>query len=221
MLRINKNLFYKIFGDVKVFQKLIKNKYFYISILVFIGGIASNFLSQTYLNNFESVEGKFPPLYDLILNHIPYIPLGYIYDWCVFISIIIFIVYVVYTREYKKIPYFFMIFGIFMIFRSIFIVLTPLGNPINFNGTNSRFKGFSKYELGLYPSGHTASIVNYFLLSKYFFKVIFFGILVLVIISLFLTRAHYSIDVLSGIIFAYAIYSFGEKYLYKFKLGTD
>lgn len=208
-------IYYKIFGDTTEFFKLFKNKFFFISLIIFVGGVCLNFISQIYLFNLQTIEGKFPPLFDLIHNYIPYIPIGFIYDWGMLVSILIFIIYIIYSREYKKIPYFLMIFGFSMLLRSIFVVLTPLGNPENFNGTNSKFKGFSKYELGLYPSGHTATSFNNFLLSKGFFKIIFLILTFIIIISLLLTRGHYSIDIISGLIFAYAINCFGERYLSK------
>jgi hypothetical protein len=41
------------------------------------------------------------------------------------------------------------------------------------------------------------------------------------ILALFLAHGHYSIDILSGIFFAYAIRSFGEKHLAIFDLGNS
>jgi hypothetical protein len=45
--------------------------------------------------------------------------------------------------------------------------------------------------------------------------------LVTVIIALFLTHCHYSIDILSGIFFAYAIRAYGEKHFAMFDLGNN
>jgi hypothetical protein len=39
--------------------------------------------------------------------------------------------------------------------------------------------------------------------------------LLVTITSLFLSRGHYSIDILSGLLFSYAIKSFGDKHIYK------
>jgi hypothetical protein len=43
--------------------------------------------------------------------------------------------------------------------------------------------------------------------------------LIIVIIALFLAHGHYSIDILSGIFFAYAIRAYGEKHFTMFDLG--
>jgi hypothetical protein len=75
--------------------------------------------------------------------------------------------------------------------------------------------------VGVYPSGHAGSLFLFFLLvkDKWYKRIIFFC-LVMVIISLCLSRGHYSIDIFSGIIFAYAINAFGEKHLKMFDLGN-
>jgi hypothetical protein len=43
--------------------------------------------------------------------------------------------------------------------------------------------------------------------------------LAIIVFSLFLAHGHYSIDILSGLFFAYAIKAFGDKYLNVFDLG--
>jgi hypothetical protein len=45
--------------------------------------------------------------------------------------------------------------------------------------------------------------------------------LAVIILALFLAHGHYSIDIFSGFFFAYAIKSFGDKYLSVFDLGTE
>jgi membrane-associated phospholipid phosphatase len=109
--------------------------------------------------------------------------------------------------------------GLIEIVRGIFIVLTPLGNPPMFEGSDGPFNGFSKYELGVYPSGHVGSVFMFFLLvNEKIYRRIIFICLMIVIVALFLAHAHYSIDILSGLFFAYALYSIGQKYLTMFDL---
>lgn len=197
---------------------VIKSKYFYFGLVILILGICMNIFSQSYLHSFQSRGNNLPFLSDIVLDNIPYYDLSVVYDWLVFITFFIFVFYVIYNNKYKEIPYYLLLIGIFYFLRGIFVILTPFGNPLNFSGSKSIFNGFSKYELGLYPSGHTGMNILYLFLAKGKIKWIFGIGSVLIIISLLVTRAHYSIDILSGIIFAYAIYSFGEKYLSKFKI---
>jgi hypothetical protein len=90
-----------------------------------------------------------------------------------------------------------------------------------FNGSDTLFKGFSKYELGVYPSGHAGNVFLMFLLVKdKGYKWLIFICLFVVITALFLARGHYSIDILSGLFFSYAIKAFGEKHFSMFDLGN-
>jgi membrane-associated phospholipid phosphatase len=102
------------------------------------------------------------------------------------------------------------------------MVLTPFGNPPEFNGSDALFNGFSKYELGVYPSGHVGNSFLLLLLvndSKY--RKIMWIWLAVIITSLFLAHGHYSIDILSGIFFAYAIRAFGNRHFSMFNLGNS
>jgi membrane-associated phospholipid phosphatase len=161
------------------------------------------------------IEGKtLPVLSDLILDNLPYWDIDYLYDIFSLVSVVVFITYVIHRREYKKVPYFLILCGIFHLVRGVFIVLTPFGNPPMFDGTEGLFNGFSKYELGVYPSGHTGIAYMYFILAKdkKYRMILLFSVLV-IIAALFLSRGHYSIDVLSGVFFAFAIKAYGDKYL--------
>jgi membrane-associated phospholipid phosphatase len=111
--------------------------------------------------------------------------------------------------------------GLFYIVRGIFIVLTPFGNPPMFNGSDPLFHGFANYELGVYPSGHAGNVFLILLLVKdRSYKWIIGICLIIVICALFLAHGHYSIDILSGIFFSYAIRAYGEKHLAMFDLGS-
>jgi membrane-associated phospholipid phosphatase len=91
-----------------------------------------------------------------------------------------------------------------------------------FNGSDPLFHGFSNFELGVYPSGHAGNVFLLFLLVKdKSYKLLIFTCLVVVVAALFLARGHYSIDILSGLFFSYAIKAFGEKHLAMFDLGTN
>ena len=43
----------------------------------------------------------------------------------------------------------------------------------------------------------------------------------IIIVALFLSHGHYSIDILSGFLFAYAVRAFGDRYLTMFELGSS
>ena len=200
---------------------VVKSKYFYFGILAVIAGAGLNFASETYLHNYMSEGKTLPMLSDLVLDNLPYYNVSLIYDISCLIPILLVLIYFVHKKDYNRIPMFLLLTGIFYIVRGIFIVLTPFGNPPMFSGSDSIFNGFSKYELGVYPSGHAGNVFLMLLLVKdKTYKWLIFICLVFVISALFLARGHYSIDILSGLFFSYAIKAFGEKHFSMFDIGN-
>lgn len=208
-------------GFISSIKPVLKSKYLYIGILAMFCGAALNFASQTYLHNYLSSGKTLPMLSDLILDNLPVYDVALLYDIFCLIPLILILVYAVHKKEYKRIPFFFLMGGLFYIVRGIFIVLTPFGNPPLFEGSDPLFNGFAKYDIGVYPSGHAGNVFLLFLLVRdTLYKRMILVCLILVIVTLFLAHGHYSIDILSGIFFAYAIKSYGDKHLYMFDLGN-
>jgi len=205
---------------LRSFIPVLKSKYLYIGLLALVAGAALNFASQTYLHNYMSEGKTLPMLSDMILDNLPVIDVSLIYDlFCLVIFVVVF-AYLVHRNDFGRLPYILLLCGIFFIIRGIFIVLTPFGNPPEFNGSDPLFNGFSKYELGVYPSGHVGnSFLLLLLVNDKVYRYILGACLTIIIFSLFLAHGHYSIDILSGFFFAYAIKSFGDKYLKVFDLG--
>jgi PAP2 superfamily C-terminal len=203
------------------FIPVIKSKYFYFGILSIIAGAGLNFASETYLHNYMSEGKTLPMLSDLILDHLPFYNVSLIYDVFCLVPILLVLIYFVHKKDYNRIPFFLLLTGIFYIVRGVFIVLTPFGNPPMFNGSDPLFHGFSNFELGVYPSGHAGNVFLLFLLVKdKNYKWMILTCLVVVVAALFLARGHYSIDILSGLFFSYAIKAFGEKHFSMFELGN-
>jgi membrane-associated phospholipid phosphatase len=200
-------------------SRLSKSKYMYIALFSFITGAGLNIASQTYLHNYLSQGKTLPVLSDFILDKIPVMNVSLYYDIFALIPIILVIIYVIHKNEYNRVPFILMMSAIFYIVRGIFIILTPFGNPPMFGGSDPLFNGFSRFDLGVYPSGHAGNVFLLFLLvNERIYKWIILFCLFLVIITLFLSHGHYSIDIFSGLFFAYAICSFGEKKLMMFDL---
>ena len=207
----------KFFEFINGLLGLLKNKYFYIGLAAVIGGKQLNYYSQTCLHQYMQEGKTLPVLSDLILDNLPYWDIDYLYDIFMVVAFLFFIGNIIHKNEYNKVPYFLIVIGIFQLVRGVFIVLTPFGHPSLFDGTDSPFNAFSKYELGVYPSGHTGMAYMYYLLtgSKNYRMILLFCVLI-IIATLFLARGHYSIDILSGLFFAYAIKAFGDRYLQKY-----
>ena len=203
------------------FGPIFKSKFLYIALFSFLAGAALNIASQTYLHNYISEGKTLPMLSDLILDNLPVLNVSLYYDIFALIPIILVLVYIVHKKDFNRIPVFLLMSGLFYVVRGIFIVLTPFGNPPMFNGSDPLFNGFAKYDLGVYPSGHVGNVFLMFLLVKDGgYKWAIFICLILVMITLFLSHGHYSIDILSGLFFSYAIRAFGDKHLSMFDLDN-
>jgi hypothetical protein len=198
------------------FGFLLRSWQFYAGASALVFGMLLNFASQTYLHNYMQEGKTLPMLSDLILDNIPFVDVSLYYDLLSLTAFILMGTYILFRNRYRSLPFFLLLCGIFYITRGVFIVLTPFGNPPLFNGSGT-FNGFSKYELGVYPSGHVGSAFLFLLMIKdKLFKWLLSICLVLIIITLFLARGHYSIDIFSGLFFAYAIKAFGDKYFVNF-----
>ena len=90
-----------------------------------------------------------------------------------------------------------------------------------FHGSDPLFNGFSKFELGVYPSGHVGNAFLLLLMvNDKVYKWMLAFCLVVITVTLFISHSHYSIDILSGFFFVYAIKAFGDKYLRMFDIGA-
>jgi hypothetical protein len=202
--------------------QLFRSRYFYIGFFSVLAGIALNIASQTYLHNYMSEGKTLPMLSDLILDNLPVIDLSLVYDIVCLVPIFLMFIYIVHKIEYNRVPFILLMVGIFYLVRGVFIVLTPFGNPPMFGGSDPLFNGFSKYELGVYPSGHAGNLFMLFLLvNDSVYKKIILACLIIVIIALLLSHGHYSIDIFSGIFFSYAIRSYGIKHFRMFDLSKS
>jgi hypothetical protein len=200
---------------------LFTTRYLYIGLFALAAGAGLNFASEPYLHNYMSEGKTLPMLSDLILDNLPYIDVSFFYDIFCLVPIVLVFFYFFHKKDYNRIPLFLLLCGIFYIVRGVFIVLTPFGNPPMFNGSYPLFNGFSKYELGVYPSGHVGNVfLMYLLVKDQGYKRLILICLLIVIIALFLSRGHYSIDILSGLFFSYAIRAFGEKHFPMFDLNN-
>lgn len=198
---------------------LFSSAQFYIGLLSIVAGTLLNFASQTYLHNYMSEGKTLPMLSDMILDNLPVIDLSLIYDITCIVIFATVALYIVHRKDYNRLPFILLLCGIFFIVRGIFIVLTPFGNPPEFQGSDPLFNGFSKFELGVYPSGHVGNSFLLLLLVKdKAYKLFLTFCLFTIVFALFLSHGHYSIDILSGFFFAYAIKAFGDKYLTAFQI---
>lgn len=186
---------------MKFFQLLI------ISLIFLIIAMFLTFFSSKYIyENF----GEPPVVKDLLWEKLPYLPILWLSEIFLIFSVIYGVIWAIRINK-NLIPYTIILISIFHIIRAGLIVLTPLGFPYPYGGFIHK-KG-SIFLLGAFPSGHLS--VPYFI-SMVSEKKIFLILTILVGITLLLSRAHYSIDLIGTLLIAYPIYKFGEKYFKKY-----
>lgn len=196
-------------GGIRLIQ-FIKSKYFWIAVLVLNLGMVLNKQVSYVIHN--SFGDSLPVLWDVILNNIPFYKSAIVvYDLFSVLPLFLILIYA-YKKESNKLAYFILLVGLQHLIRGIFIGLTPFGNP---NGRMVGLFGGTMFRDGVYPSGHTGVAFLACLITKGWYKKIAYFFLGVEIISLLLGRGHYSIDILSAILFVYALYAFGERYLMK------
>lgn len=191
------------------FAYLFKNKYFWLATAFLLFSILTSLLAANYLEN--KYGNNLPILHDLILDNIPSLKIAWLYDLLAIFMYFILAIYA-FKNKVEDIPYFILLLGIFHFIRSIFIILTPLGVPNG--GGQGLLKDPTAFQ-GEYPSGHAADAFSIFLFTKGAFKKIALGVVILMTILLLFGKGHYSIDIFSAMIFSYAIYALGEKFIKK------
>ncbi len=138
---------------------------FYIGALMLALGIEVTFASQRYLHDYVTEVRTLPVLSDMILDNLPYLDISWLYDLFSLVAFFVFCAYTIHRRQFSRVPYALLLCGMFHLMRGVFIVLNPFGNPPMFHGTEGLFNGFSNFEFGVYPSGHTGINFLYFLLA--------------------------------------------------------
>lgn len=154
---------------------------------------------------------------DLILNNIPTYNLEFLFFWGLYAIIVAIILYGAFI-EPEMVPFGLKTFGILIIVRAGFIVLTYIGPPQGFYfadgevGANSLLKGMF-FTNDLFFSGHTSLPFLAYLVYR---KRIWFRILMMIGaltmgVTVLLMHIHYSIDVFAAFFITHGIYAFSNK----------
>lgn len=177
------------------------------------------FIITAFLSNFV-VYVFFPDRViseDLIFKIFPYsLNTEYIADIIFLLGIILFIVFYVFKNR-KDINNIVNVILIMYILRAVIMIFTPLMRP---TGVDMPSHGlFREYmtQLGMFPSGHVALIATMFfeIKGKRFevLKKVMMWILILLSIFMIMSRGHYTIDVIGGIMLAYIVVNEYKEYL--------
>lgn len=145
-----------------------------------------------------------PP--DVLLGVLPFLPFAdYVADVAVLAAMASLLAYWL-RHDREAVPGALTVFAITYLLRSVFIVLTPLANP-----HGPEYYGIMGSQNGMWPSGHSANVLLCFLLVDVTRApglrraVLVFAVTEWVF--LLLSRGHFSIDIVGGILLAYFVWA--------------
>jgi membrane-associated phospholipid phosphatase len=163
-----------------------------------------------------------PIVPDILFTLLPDIPvLAYVTDPIMLVDIVL-ILWYAFGRDRIHLPFYFFSVGITYVGRGLLMVLTPLGRPTGNLDSYGVSILINMKQHGMFPSGHvTLATAIYFLIDgrKYPEFKWAAGLLGLAeMITLILSRGHYSIDVVGGVMLGYIATGLMLPYRERFRL---
>lgn len=180
----------------------------FVGFLVLFGSLFIAFRASSY-NDLSD----YPSVGDIILNNIPAMDLNFLFDWG-FAAVVTAIS--VYGLLYKpeKAPFILKTFGILILVRSCFILLTNIGPPVGFLvGMEQDMNNLTFFRNDLFFSGHTSVPFLCYLMTsegkvfKWFMLVSSF----ILGATVLLMHVHYSIDVFAAYFITYGVFALSNK----------
>lgn len=194
---------------------LLKDRAYVLSLLVGILVLILSVFLDRYASLYHDLH-VYTSVGDLILNSLPTYNLEFLFFQGIYTIILLIAFYSVFF-EPEMVPFGLKTFGLLIIVRAGFIVLTYLGPPQGFYfgdvgvGFNSPLRGLF-FTNDLFFSGHTAlPFLAYLLFRKnMWFRVIMLISAFTMAATVLLMHVHYSIDVFSAFFITHGIYTFSN-----------
>jgi membrane-associated phospholipid phosphatase len=148
-----------------------------------------------------------PVVPDLLFTLLPDIPfLAYLTDPLMAAAVALILVYA-FTRGRRHLPYYFFSVGAAYLARGVLMALTPLGRPTGNLDSYGIFRVINLKQHGMFPSGHvTLAAAIFFLIDgkRHPGCKLAAGLLGLAeMVTLILSRGHYTIDIAGGVMVGY------------------
>lgn len=161
----------------------------------------------------DHTASSFPSVPDVISDHLPYVNL-YVAGEVVFWLYLTAFAIVFFRSRPRNMAYLLTLLGIYYASRGAFLLLLPIGPPATAPPAADRFVLYPYAGHAYFPGGHVGLL---FLLSRFVpsrgarwgftVAVLLFGI------GSVLAKAHYSADVLGGLLLGYGVFVWGERNL--------
>ncbi|MFH0853639.1 MAG: phosphatase PAP2 family protein [bacterium] len=178
--------------------------------LISAGTWAIGIILSVVVAGFTSTHwGNLPSINDLILDRLPYYDLYFIGEmiFWVFLAILFFLLW---RNKQVDFNYIIFVIGLFYIIRPIFLLFMPIGHPIDAPLFEDRFHLYPPY--AYFPSGHVGlTTIMVLFLPTQKMRLWFFIVLIIFSIGMLVTRAHYTADVIGGMVIAYALFVFCDR----------
>jgi hypothetical protein len=199
-------------SDIEGEWHRVRHRWFSISCAVAIGAL----IMALY---FYGVGGQYvdalaaPSGTDLVLQNIPRWNVTWVLSYC-WLGLQLFALAAVFLYAPRRLPYIFATVSLFILIRTVFLVLTPLGPPkqnldmTRLNPVFSYAKGVLTFNNENFFSGHTGLPYLFFLIHRTpWIKAVFMFFSIVMGACVLLARNHYAIDVLGAYFTTFAIYS--------------
>lgn len=169
-----------------------------------IASVYVNFLMSSLIaTNFADR----PMVPDLLFRVTPYVPwLQYVSDLANVVGPLL-LGWYVFRGHVRRLPYVILAFALAELARGFLIILTPLGGPL---GNGAEYGLTSIIQNGQFPSGHMiVATLSWLLIDRkampMLSKILFINLAVEAL-ALILSRGHYSIDIVGGVMVAILTY---------------
>lgn len=166
--------------------------------------------------NSRFIQILFPnrqPIPDTLFDLLPYAPwTQYLTDIANIFSCVLLAIYL-FPHRWRKLPQALAVLGLGYTIRSVLILLNPFGGWL---GNNAHYGLSTIHQYGEFPSGHVFLVVAiYFLIdgaNAKLLKRLALASVVVEIVTLLLSRGHYSADIVGGLLIGYFSYYILKKY---------